>query len=147
VIPFLDTKPFSPERPTLPWDQTTSWLTPTEHLFRVGHYGFPEVDASKCSLSIGGLVGHPRSFTLDDRAGRRHDVAKWKFLHCRFLQIILTASNSDVRYYGKAHLSMSDLLACGLQGYCIERFALQGIIQFEDALDQRQSRGATPLAG
>ena len=71
VIPFLDTKPFSSERPTLPWDQTTSWLTPTEHLFRVGHYGFPEVDASKWSLPIGGLVDHPRSFTLNDLRKRK----------------------------------------------------------------------------
>ena len=33
VIPFLDSKPLNPERPTLPWEQTTSWITPQEHFF------------------------------------------------------------------------------------------------------------------
>ena len=74
-IPFLDVKPMNPERPTLPWDQTTSWMTPPEHFFRVGHYGFPEVDASKWKLELSGLVDKPRSFTLDELKRRKsHEV-------------------------------------------------------------------------
>ncbi|MBI3473540.1 MAG: sulfite oxidase [Candidatus Solibacter usitatus] len=64
VIPFLDTKPLNPEKPTLPWDQLTSWLTPNEHLFSVGHYGTPEVAADR--LEIGGLVDKPRSLSLEE---------------------------------------------------------------------------------
>ena len=71
VIPFLDTKPMNPERPTLPWDQLTSWLTPIEHLFRVGHYGFPDVDVSNWKLELSGLVERPRSLSLEDLKRRK----------------------------------------------------------------------------
>jgi DMSO/TMAO reductase YedYZ molybdopterin-dependent catalytic subunit len=70
VIPFLDTKPMNPERPTIPWDQTTSWITPPEHFFSVAHYGYPEVDASSWSLELSGLVESPRAFRLDDLKAR-----------------------------------------------------------------------------
>jgi DMSO/TMAO reductase YedYZ molybdopterin-dependent catalytic subunit len=76
-IPFLDTKPFSPERPTMPWDQLESWITPTEHLFRVAHYGYPEVDPKNWSLDIKGLVERPRSYSLEElqkRRSREHTV-------------------------------------------------------------------------
>jgi DMSO/TMAO reductase YedYZ molybdopterin-dependent catalytic subunit len=65
VIPFLDTKPLNPERPTLPWDQTTSWITPKDHFFAVAHYGYPTVDLSTWRLEVAGLVENPRSFTLE----------------------------------------------------------------------------------
>ncbi len=72
VIPFLgDSRPYNPERPTLQWEQTTDWLTPKEHRFRVGHYGFPDVDLAKWNLEIKGLVDRPRSFTLDEIKKRR----------------------------------------------------------------------------
>ncbi|MGH9657930.1 MAG: hypothetical protein ACRD96_05260, partial [Bryobacteraceae bacterium] len=35
VIPFEGTQPFNAEKPRLPWEQTTSWLTPQEHTFWV----------------------------------------------------------------------------------------------------------------
>ncbi|MBI3678893.1 MAG: sulfite oxidase [Acidobacteria bacterium] len=71
VIPFADTTPFNPERPRLPWEQTTAWITPKDHFFRVGHYGFPDVDAAKWKLDIAGLVERPRSFTLDELKKRK----------------------------------------------------------------------------
>jgi DMSO/TMAO reductase YedYZ molybdopterin-dependent catalytic subunit len=70
AIPFLDAKPLNPERPTLPWDQTTSWITPPEHFFSVGHYGFPDVDAASWSLELSGLVENARSFRLEDLKAR-----------------------------------------------------------------------------
>ena len=69
-IPFLDTKPINPERPTLPWEQTTSWTTPKDHFFSVAHYGYPNVDLSSWRLEVSGLVENPRSFTLDDLRAR-----------------------------------------------------------------------------
>ncbi|MFN7921092.1 MAG: sulfite oxidase [Bryobacteraceae bacterium] len=70
-VPFLDVKPFNPERPMLPWDQLDSWITPTEQFFRVGHYGFPEVDLAKWTLDVSGLVERPRSFSLDELRKRK----------------------------------------------------------------------------
>jgi DMSO/TMAO reductase YedYZ molybdopterin-dependent catalytic subunit len=77
LVPFLEKTPFNPERPTLPWEQTTSWITPAEHFFRVGHYGFPKVDVASWRLQIDGLVAKPRSFTLEElkKRPRREYVA------------------------------------------------------------------------
>jgi len=71
VIPFADTKPFNPERPTLPWEQTTAWITPTEHLFRVGHYGYPDVNPAQWRLEITGLVNRPLTLSLDELKRRK----------------------------------------------------------------------------
>jgi DMSO/TMAO reductase YedYZ molybdopterin-dependent catalytic subunit len=71
VIPFLDSRPFNPEKPTLKWDELTSWMSPKDQLFRVGHYGFPDVDEKSWKLEIGGLVDRPRSFTLADLQKRK----------------------------------------------------------------------------
>jgi len=70
VIPFLDSRPFDPTNPRLPWEQTTSWLTPLEHFFWVGHYGYPEVDPAAWRLHIGGLVRNPRVLTLEQLQSR-----------------------------------------------------------------------------
>ena len=51
---------------TLDWQALTSWVTPTEHLFRVGHYGTPEIDADAWALEVGGLVDRPLRLTLED---------------------------------------------------------------------------------
>lgn len=71
TINFLDTKPPNPERPTLPWEQTTEWMTPKPHRFRVGHYGYPEVDLAKWQLQISGRVDRTRSFSLDELRKRK----------------------------------------------------------------------------
>ncbi|MCS7026442.1 MAG: sulfite oxidase [Bryobacteraceae bacterium] len=70
-IPFLDTKPPNPERPTLPWEQTTEWLTPKAHRFRVAHYGYPEVDPAGWRLHIRGLVERPLTLSLEDIKRRK----------------------------------------------------------------------------
>lgn len=77
VIPFTDTPKFDPEKPRLPWDQTSEWLTPQEHFFFVGHYGFPEVKLDGWKLDIGGLVGRTASLSLDDlkkRPAKEHTI-------------------------------------------------------------------------
>src|SRR5690606_14285005 len=66
LIPFLDAPKFDPEKPRLPWDQTTDWVTPKNHFFRVAHYGYPDVDAQAWRLDVTGMVERPRSYTLDD---------------------------------------------------------------------------------
>jgi DMSO/TMAO reductase YedYZ molybdopterin-dependent catalytic subunit len=65
VIHFEDWKPFNPEKPGMPWDELTSWITPVEQLFAVAHYGYPQVDAAAWKLPIEGLVSRPGSLTLD----------------------------------------------------------------------------------
>src|SRR5260370_18618587 len=64
VIPFLGTPPPNPARVTLQWDQLTSWITPSEQIFAVGHYPAPEVDVANWRPDIGGLFSKPRSFPL-----------------------------------------------------------------------------------
>lgn len=71
MIPFLDSRPFNPERPTLKWDELTSWMTPPDQRFRVGHYGFPDVDAASWRLEVKGLVDRPLSLSLDDLKKRK----------------------------------------------------------------------------
>lgn len=70
VIPWLDAPAPGGRANTLDWQALTSWITPTPQLFRVGHYGMPEVDASTWRLEIGGLVDRPRTFTLDQIRAR-----------------------------------------------------------------------------
>ncbi|HUQ93622.1 MAG TPA: molybdopterin-dependent oxidoreductase [Bryobacteraceae bacterium] len=71
TIPFLDSRPYNPEKPTLKWDELTSWMTPRDQRFRVGHYGFPTVDVASWNLQIGGLVERPLKLTLEDLRKRK----------------------------------------------------------------------------
>ena len=50
--------------------QLSSWVTPTEDFFVVGHYGYPEVDAAAYRLQITGLVNRPITLTLDELKAR-----------------------------------------------------------------------------
>ena len=50
--------------------ELTSWLTPTEDFFAIGHYGYPEVDASSYRLQVTGLVERPLTLTLDELKAR-----------------------------------------------------------------------------
>jgi DMSO/TMAO reductase YedYZ molybdopterin-dependent catalytic subunit len=70
VIPFLGSPPFNPDRPTMVWDQLTSWATPSEQLFAVSHYGTPEGDLPNWRLDIGGLISKPRGLSLDELKAR-----------------------------------------------------------------------------
>lgn len=75
VVPWTNAPPSGGRSNTLDWQGLTDWVTPTEHLFRVGHYGMPEVDGATWRLEVGGLVDRPRTFTLDEiRARPRESV-------------------------------------------------------------------------
>ena len=50
--------------------ELTSWLTPTEDFFSIGHYGTPEVDASAYRLQVTGLVERPITLPLDELKAR-----------------------------------------------------------------------------
>ena len=50
--------------------ELSSWVTPTEDFFAVGHYGYPEVDASSYRLQITGLVERPLTLTLGELKAR-----------------------------------------------------------------------------
>ena len=64
VIPWVDAPEPGGRSNTLDWEALSSWITPTEDLFRVGHYGMPEIAERDWSLDITGLVDRPRTFTL-----------------------------------------------------------------------------------
>ena len=70
VIPFIGTPAFNPERPTMIWDQLTSWTTPNEQLFAVNHYGLAEADPATWRLDFGGLISKPRSLSFDELKAR-----------------------------------------------------------------------------
>ncbi|MYC89219.1 MAG: sulfite oxidase [Gemmatimonadales bacterium] len=59
----------------LNWEEVDSWITPTDQMFRVGHYGSPVIAESDWSLEVGGLVDRPRTFSLAElRARPRQEV-------------------------------------------------------------------------
>jgi len=62
LIPFLDVQPIGK---MLQWELLTNWVTPTDQVFAVSHYGVPEVSLEKWQLDISGLVRRPRSFSLE----------------------------------------------------------------------------------
>ena len=51
----------------LDWEMLNSFVTPTEKLFRVGHYGSPVIEEADWSLAITGLVDRPRTLSLAER--------------------------------------------------------------------------------
>ncbi|KPJ84223.1 MAG: sulfite oxidase [Gemmatimonas sp. SG8_23] len=70
VVPWTNAPAAGGRANTLDWQALASWVTPTEELFSVGHYGTPEVDAGTWRLEVGGLVERPRAYTLDQIRGR-----------------------------------------------------------------------------
>ena len=62
LIPFLDPQPVNPDRAMLRWGELRSWITPSEQLFVVKHYGEPEIDPETWRLEITGLVRSPKVF-------------------------------------------------------------------------------------
>ena len=70
VIPFLDPQPVNPDRAMLRWGELTSWITPSEQLFVVKHYGEPEIEPDVWRLEIAGLVRSPKVFALDEIKAR-----------------------------------------------------------------------------
>jgi len=64
-IPFVDAQTLNAEKPILLWDELTTWITPQNQFFSVGHYDTPLVSMENWSLPINGLVSNPRALTLD----------------------------------------------------------------------------------
>ncbi|MBI3416062.1 MAG: sulfite oxidase [Verrucomicrobia bacterium] len=62
VIPFLD---IQPPGKMLRWQQLTDWITPSDQIFAVSHYGTPKMDLANWRLEISGLVRQSKFFTLD----------------------------------------------------------------------------------
>lgn len=71
VDPPAKTRPIGPPGlvrwiPLAP-HQLSDPITPTDKVFTLVHLGVPqEIDASRWTLEVGGLVRHPRRFTLDE---------------------------------------------------------------------------------
>ena len=71
VVPFTDMANYrGASRMAQDLRELTSWLTPTEAFFSIGHYGTPEVDASAYRLQVTGLVERPITLTLDELKAR-----------------------------------------------------------------------------
>ncbi|HAT16856.1 MAG TPA: sulfite oxidase [Gemmatimonadetes bacterium] len=71
VVPFTDMANYrGASRMAQDLRELTSWLTPTEDFFSIGHYGTPEVDASAYRLQVTGLVERPITLTLDELKAR-----------------------------------------------------------------------------
>jgi DMSO/TMAO reductase YedYZ molybdopterin-dependent catalytic subunit len=68
LVPFLGMPRAVPNR--LDWETLDSWLTPSDQVFNVQHYGIPEFDAADYRLEIAGLVERPVTLTLDDIQSR-----------------------------------------------------------------------------
>lgn len=73
VVPWTNAPPAGGRANTLDWEAVTSWVTPTDDLFSVGHYGTPELDAAEWRLEVGGLVDRPLTLTLDQIRSRPRD--------------------------------------------------------------------------
>lgn len=72
LIPWLDVQPKG--RAMLYWQDLTSWVTPSESLYEVSHYGKPKVDPATWRLDLTGFVRKPRHFSLAElqRLPKRH---------------------------------------------------------------------------
>jgi DMSO/TMAO reductase YedYZ molybdopterin-dependent catalytic subunit len=80
VIPWLDQPATNPVpnviKNNLVWEDFDSWITPNEKFFGIGHFEWPEIDASKWKLEVDGLVKKRLTLTLDDIKVRpRQEVA------------------------------------------------------------------------
>jgi len=64
LVSFLNTPRTPPNR--LDWETLDSWLTPSDQVFNVQHYGTPEFDAAKFTLQVGGMVKHAKSLSVAD---------------------------------------------------------------------------------
>ena len=60
------TGPVNSDFPVLQWDNLDAWITPSDQIFKAGHYPEPEIDMSTYNLQITGAVKNSLTFTLDD---------------------------------------------------------------------------------
>ena len=68
VIPWADTPPEAefPGMDLFNWEELDSWHTPVSKFFKASHYNVPEIDPSKYSLEVSGLVRKPMKLSIDD---------------------------------------------------------------------------------
>jgi DMSO/TMAO reductase YedYZ molybdopterin-dependent catalytic subunit len=69
LIPFLDAQP-NVRRQTR-WAELTSWITKSDDLYVVSHYGTPALSAETHALEISGLVKKPRTLSLAELKKRK----------------------------------------------------------------------------
>jgi DMSO/TMAO reductase YedYZ molybdopterin-dependent catalytic subunit len=79
VVPWLDQQAANPVpnviKSQLVWEDLDTWITPNEKFFGIGHFEWPEIDASKWKLEVSGLVKKPLALSLDDiKARARKEV-------------------------------------------------------------------------
>jgi DMSO/TMAO reductase YedYZ molybdopterin-dependent catalytic subunit len=80
VIPWVDQPPPPPPSEVNDnlqvWESLDSWVTPTNRLFNVNHYGQPTMlEESTWRVDVGGLVARPQSLTLADiKAREQRDI-------------------------------------------------------------------------
>lgn len=54
----------------LDWESLNEWITPSDQVFNVQHYGIPEVDPQNFELEVTGLVKRPLKLSLEDIQNR-----------------------------------------------------------------------------
>ncbi|MBI3870567.1 MAG: sulfite oxidase [Verrucomicrobia bacterium] len=76
LVPFVDPQPMDPNRRMIKWEDLKDWITPTNDLFAVNHYGVvSNADADQWALDISGFVKTPRRLTMKDiRSRSRREV-------------------------------------------------------------------------
>jgi DMSO/TMAO reductase YedYZ molybdopterin-dependent catalytic subunit len=80
TIAWLDQPPPNPSGGVVenlqPWEELTSWMTPTDKFFQVAHYDKPVIAERDWTLQVTGLVRRPLTVTLADLKARpRQEVA------------------------------------------------------------------------
>jgi DMSO/TMAO reductase YedYZ molybdopterin-dependent catalytic subunit len=66
AIPFLEPLTVPPGKHMLHWDELKDWITPSDQLYDVSHYGMATVPAEGYKLEIAGLFEKQNSLTLDE---------------------------------------------------------------------------------
>jgi DMSO/TMAO reductase YedYZ molybdopterin-dependent catalytic subunit len=61
----------------LVWESLDSRLTPNAEFFTVRHYDEPQLTAADYRLDVGGLVKHPRAFSLAELRARPHRTVEF----------------------------------------------------------------------
>ncbi len=118
-IPFLDAQAPVADKPILLWDELTTWITPQNQFFSVGHYNTPEVAMDTWNLPVTGLVNNPKTLTLAQlkaRPKREYDATLECSGNGAFPQFVGGIGNA--RWGGAA---LGPLLKeCGLKPEAIE---------------------------
>lgn len=69
LVPFEDMPRTGPNR--LDWESLNDWITPSDQVFNVQHYGIPDVDAANFEVEVTGLVKRPIKLNLEQLQQRQ----------------------------------------------------------------------------